>query len=124
VTRILAALFSLLLIGAAAAQPPVDYILLCDGVVIGTASYVGGGFDVAVLVDARDVTLDRGAARSGERRRAICGCSEDDRQRGCAVIAQRFGEGTVDAPERRRPRWSGVASYLHAVWDDFRAWWS
>ena len=48
-TRILAAGFYLLLIGTAAAQAPVDYILLCDAAVIGTAGYVDSEFHVAVL---------------------------------------------------------------------------
>lgn len=51
-TRILAVLFSLLVIGTAVAQPPVDYTLLCDGEIIGTASYVGGELHVAVVAGA------------------------------------------------------------------------
>jgi hypothetical protein len=52
VPRLLAALFSLLMIGTAAAQPPVDFTLLCDGAVIGTASYVDGELHAALLVGA------------------------------------------------------------------------
>ena len=42
-------LFSFALTGAAAAQPPVDYTLVCDGVVIGAASYVDGELRVALI---------------------------------------------------------------------------
>jgi hypothetical protein len=52
VMRILTALLLLLVIGTAAAQPPVDYTLVCDGVTIGTVSYVDGEYHVALLVGA------------------------------------------------------------------------
>jgi hypothetical protein len=58
VTRILAALFALLLIGSAAAQPPVDYILLCGAEVVGTASYVDDEFHVALLEGAEECAGD------------------------------------------------------------------
>jgi hypothetical protein len=50
VIRVFAALFSLLMIGTAVAQPPVDYTLQCDNEdIIGIASFVDGEFHVAVL---------------------------------------------------------------------------
>jgi hypothetical protein len=66
VTRVLATLLFLLVIGMAAAQPPVDYILLCDDVVIGTARYVGGGFDVAVLEGAEECAEVRALSVVGD----------------------------------------------------------
>lgn len=44
-------LFSFLLAGAAAAQPPVDYTILCDGAIIGAASFVDGELRVALVED-------------------------------------------------------------------------
>ena len=70
--RMLAALFLILVIGTAAAQPPVDYTLMCDGDIIGAVSYVDGAYHVTLLAGAAcdgtlniyedeslDVTLDR-----------------------------------------------------------------
>ncbi len=48
IRRTIAALFGVLLVGFAAAQPPVDYVLLCDGEAVGAASLVGGELHVAI----------------------------------------------------------------------------
>jgi hypothetical protein len=75
VRRVFAALLLTLVVGTAAAQPPVDYTLLCDDVVIGAVSYVDGAYHVVLLAGATcdpdllsiaedetmDVTLERDA---------------------------------------------------------------
>ena len=48
-TRIFAALLLLLVIGLAAAQPPLDYTLMCDDEIIGAVSYVDDGYHVTLL---------------------------------------------------------------------------
>ena len=70
--RIFAALILLLVIGMAAAQPPVDYTLMCGEEIIGAVSYVDGKYHVTLLAgvtcenallsnaegDSLEVTLD------------------------------------------------------------------
>lgn len=47
--RFVASVAFLLVLGVAAAQPPEDYTLLCEGEVIGTASYVDGELHASVV---------------------------------------------------------------------------
>jgi hypothetical protein len=49
VKRTLLVLLSLLAIGMAGAQPPVDYTLMCGDDAIGAASYVAGAYHVVLL---------------------------------------------------------------------------
>jgi hypothetical protein len=61
VKRLLGAAFALVLLaGAAMAQPPVDYALACDDVMIGVATVVDGRLEVALIEGAwcaEDATL-------------------------------------------------------------------
>jgi len=100
VTRLLAALVSLLIIGTAAAQPPVDATLLCDGEVIGTASYVDGELHVALLV---------GATCEGEQTVAQDGSTYTlERDEATGVVTVTIGEWTAAAIEVPQPALDGM----------------
>jgi len=110
VTRLLAALVSLLIIGTAAAQPPVDATLLCDGEVIGTASYVDGELHVALLV---------GATCEGEQTVAQDGSTYTlERDEATGVVTVTIGElsaAAIEVPQQALDGMVGATEHRAAA---------